>query len=162
VVILTVIPPGPTAANQTTLNDGCRADRGRAEASCSKLHRGPLLGARTEPGKIPREGSAILHELLLLCPSKNLGVRLAASVRFSSRAAASQNAQTDRMVVSRRGTRLLLLGPANITVSRVSAGPVPGADCLGDPMVWVLLPGLGALERPGPRQLSSAERHSRI
>jgi hypothetical protein len=66
---------------------GCCADRGRAEASCLKLHCGTLLAAGTQPGKGPREGSAILHELLLLLDNKFLGVMLAASVLFSNSAA---------------------------------------------------------------------------
>jgi hypothetical protein len=57
--------------------DGRCADRGRAEASCSKPHRGRLLPAGTEPWKGPRERSAVAHELLLL-PSKNLGIMVAA------------------------------------------------------------------------------------
>jgi hypothetical protein len=54
-------PADGQGADGTGAN-GCYADRGRAEASRSKLHRGPLLLARTEAGKIPRERSAVVHE----------------------------------------------------------------------------------------------------
>jgi hypothetical protein len=114
-------PADGQGADGTGAN-GCCADCGRAEASRSKLHRGGLLPAGTEPGKIPRERSAVVHELLLLCPPRTWASALAASVRFSNSAAASQNAQTHTIVVSRRGTRLLLPGPANITVSRSAPG----------------------------------------
>jgi hypothetical protein len=114
-------PADGQGADGTGAN-GCCADCGRAEASRSKLHRGRLLPAGTEPGKIPRERSAVVHELLLLCPPRTWASALAASVRFSNSAAASQNAQTDMLVVFRRGTRLLLPGPANITVSRSAPG----------------------------------------
>jgi hypothetical protein len=64
--------------------NGRGADRGRAKASRSKLHRGTLLPARTEPGTGPRERSAVVHEVLLPLPGKNLGIVLAAGVRFST------------------------------------------------------------------------------
>jgi hypothetical protein len=54
-------PADGQGADGTGAN-GCYADRDRAEASRSKLHRGPLLLARTEAGKIPRERSAVVHE----------------------------------------------------------------------------------------------------
>jgi hypothetical protein len=95
-------PANGQGADGTGAN-GRRADRGRAKASRSKLHRGPLSPTGTEPGKGPRERSAVVHEVLLLLPSKNLGVMLAAGAHSSPTAPlASQNAQTDRMVASRR------------------------------------------------------------
>jgi hypothetical protein len=54
-------PANGQGAEGTGTNGRC-ADHGRAKASRSKLHRGPLLPARTQPGKGPREGSAVVHE----------------------------------------------------------------------------------------------------
>ena len=54
-------PANGQSAEGTGTNGRC-ADHGRAKASRSKLHRGTLLAARTEPGKGPREGSAVVHE----------------------------------------------------------------------------------------------------
>jgi hypothetical protein len=104
--------PAPTAAAPTA------AAPRRAAPSCTAA--GCWRRARS-PGRF-RERDLRLFMSAPPLPTKNLGVSLAASVRFSNSAAASQNAQTDTMVVSRRGTRLLLLGPANITVSRSAPG----------------------------------------
>ena len=75
-------PPDRKPANgqgaDGTGADGRCADRGRAEASCSKPHRGRPLPAGTEPWKGPRERSAIAHELLLLAqqePGPHVGCR---------------------------------------------------------------------------------------
>jgi hypothetical protein len=54
-------PANGQGAEGTGTNGRC-ADHGRAKASRSKLHRGPLLPARTDPRKIPRERSAVVHE----------------------------------------------------------------------------------------------------
>jgi len=58
-------PANGQGADGTGTNGRC-TDRGRAQASRSKLHCGRLLPAGAEPRKGPRERSAIVHELLLL------------------------------------------------------------------------------------------------
>ena len=88
-------PANGQSAEGTGTNGRC-ADHGRAKASRSKRHRGPLLPARRAPGKGPREGSAVVHDVFLLCP------RLARTARLTRWS-------------SPGGTRLSLPGPANIT-----------------------------------------------
>jgi hypothetical protein len=101
-------PANGQGADGTGANGRC-ADRGRAEASRSKLHRGPLLAARTEPGKGPRVGSAVVHDVLLLAqqePERQVG---ASALLHYRRWLAVLPGQTDRMVVSGGAPRLPLL-----------------------------------------------------
>jgi hypothetical protein len=58
-------PANGQGADGAGANGRC-TDRSRAEASGSKLHRGTLLGSHPAPGKGSGEGSAVVHELLLL------------------------------------------------------------------------------------------------
>jgi len=104
--------PAPTAAAPTA------AAPRRAAPSCTAAR---CWRRARSPGSF-RERDLRLFMSAPPLLTKNLGVSLAARVRFSNSAAASQNAQTDTIVVSRRGTRSLLLGPANTTVSRSAPG----------------------------------------
>jgi hypothetical protein len=128
-------PANGQGAHGAGANGRC-ADRSRAEASRSKLHCGTLLASHPEPGRVRERDLG----LFMSCSSlsiKDVGVRLAASVCFSNRAAASQNAQADTMVVSRRHP-IAAAGPGQHHSIEVRAGPEGEADGLGDPMVRVL------------------------
>jgi hypothetical protein len=120
-------PANGQGAEGTGTNGRC-ADHGCAKASRSKLHRGPLLPAGTEPGTGPREGSAVIHDVFLLCP------RLARTARLTRW---SSPGGTDCHCRARRTSR-----------REVSVGSELGADSLGDPMMRMLLL-VGSLERPG-------------
>jgi len=89
-------------AEGTGTNGRC-ADHGRAKASRSKLHRGPLLPARTQPGKGPRE-----RDLRLFMSAPRLST-------------ASQDGQTDTLVVSRRHP-IVTAGPGEHHVGRSALG----------------------------------------
>jgi hypothetical protein len=113
-------PANGQGADGTGAN-GRGADRGRAKASRSKLHRGTLLTARTEPEKGPRAGSAVAHELFLLCPASNwASCCWAARTRFSNSAAGSPGCRHRHDGLLPAGTRLPIAAaePVNITVPR--------------------------------------------
>jgi hypothetical protein len=108
-------PADGQGADSTGANSRC-TDRGRAKASRSNLHRGRLLAARTEPGKGPREGSPVVHECSSFAQQEP-GHHVVGLPELVSPTAplASQDGQTDTMVVTRRH-RLPLLGPVNISI----------------------------------------------